>query len=326
MARNVSGVPALARWLPLLGAATLMFSGCGSDQADADPLSGTVTIDGSSTVAPLAEAGGSAFMAANPDVTVSVAVSGTTAGFKKFCTGEVDLVNASRPITESEQENCQANGISFDDLVVGNDALTVLVNPASPLECITIEQLQQIWDERSTVTTWGDVATVEGLDIPDAKNDLTIRLYGAGDTSGTYDFFTEAVNGTSGQIRSDYISIGEDDDAAVAAVAADPGAMAFVPYSYYQQVDDSVKAVEIDGGRGCVAPTAANVQSGTYTPLGRQLFIYASDKALTQPAALAFLKFMIADSSQIAAAADVIALTREQRAQEEKSIERLTGG
>lgn len=311
--------------VPVIGVTTaLLLTACGSNEEATSELSGTITIDGSSTVAPLTEAGAEAFTALNPDVQVSVGVSGTTAGFEKFCAGEVDLVDASRPITDEERAVCEANGIDYDDIVVGNDGITVIVNPGSPLECITIEQLQQIWAVDSSVATWGDVATVEGLDIPTAKDDLPIRLYGPGDTSGTYDFFTEAVNGTPGQIRSDYESIGEDDEAAVTAVNSEPGAMAFVPYSFFKQQGDGVRAVEIDGGRGCVAPTADNVQDGSYTPFGRPLFIYASSQALSQPATLAFLTFMITDSSTIAESAGVIPLTREQQEEQETAVEKLS--
>jgi phosphate transport system substrate-binding protein len=314
----------VTRWGAAVALTPLLFAGCSAADTTSEPLTGTVSIDGSSTVAPLAEAGAKAFVAANPDVKVTVVVSGTTAGFAKFCAGEVDLVNASRPINAEEQAACEANGIAYNDIAVANDGLTILVNPDSPLECITIEQLQQIWDDTSTVQTWGDVATVEGLDIPAAKDDLEISLYGPGDTSGTFDFFTEAVNGTSGQIRADYTSIGEDDAAAVTAVANDPGAMAFVPYSFYQEVSDEVKAVEIDGGGGCVAPSADEVQAGNYTPLGRPLFIYASNQALAQPATVAFLTFMITDSQSIAQAARVIPLTRAQQEEQETAVERLT--
>lgn len=307
----------------LIGATALLLTACGSNESSDSALSGTVAIDGSSTVAPLTEAGAAAFTAANPDVEVTVGVSGTTVGFEEFCAGEIELVDASRPINEDEKAACEANGISYDDIVVGNDAITVIVNPDSPLECITIEQLQQIWAEDSTATTWGDVASVEGLDIPAAKGDLAISLYGPGETSGTYDFFTEAVNGTPGEIRSDFNSIGEDDAAAVTAVDADPGAMAFVPFSYFNAQGDAVKAVEIDGGRGCVAPTADNVQDGSYAPFGRPLFIYASAQALSQPATLAFLQFMITESQSIAESAGVIPLNRPQQVEQETAIERL---
>lgn len=310
--------------LVLLGVAGLVLTACGSSETQDSSLTGSITIDGSSTVAPLTEAGAEAFIAANPDVEVTVGVSGTTAGFEKFCAGEIDLVDASRPISEEEQAACEANGIEYDDIVVGNDGITVIVNPESPLECITIEQLQQIWAEDSTVATWGDVATVEGLDIPTAKDDLAISLYGPGDTSGTYDFFTEVVNGASGKIRADYVSIGENDAAAVDAVNGDVGAMAFVPFSFFQEQGDAVKAVEIDGGRGCVAPTAENVQDGSYAPFGRPLYIYASAQALTEPATLAFLTFMITDSQSIAESAGLIPLTREQREEQETAVERLT--
>ena len=163
-------------------------------------LTGSINLDGSSTVGPLSEVAAELFMQEYPGVQVTVAVSGTGGGFEKFCKGETDGNNASREIKDEEVANCEANGIASDNITVANDALTILVNQDNPLQCITIEQANQIWGADATVSTWGEV---EGLDIPADFGDTSIALYGPGTDSGTFDFFTDIVNGEEGNIRID---------------------------------------------------------------------------------------------------------------------------
>jgi phosphate transport system substrate-binding protein len=283
-----------------------------------------IEMDGSSTVAPLAEVAAELFMIENPGIFVTVAVSGTSGGFGRFCTGEKDMNNASRLIKESEIALCGENGIGFDAIQVANDALALLVNEANPVDCLTIEQANRIWDEDSTVMTWGDV---EGLDLPEefAALELGRQLYGPGTDSGTFDFFTEAVNGQEGRIRTDYFDIGEDDNAAVTNVRAIQEAMGYVPYSYYTVAGEGVKPLAIDSGAGCVDATLENVQNGTYTPLGRPLFVYASDTALAKPEALAFMNFTIDNADQIATLAGFVPLTGEQLEAQREKIAALVG-
>lgn len=307
-----------------LTAAMLVASLAGSTAALAqDELSGDVRIDGSSTVGPLSEVAAELFMAENPSVRVTVAISGTSGGFQKFCAGETDMNDASRPIKESEIEACGEAGIGFDAIQIANDALALLVNANNPVACMTTEQANQIWDEGSAVQLWGDV---EGLETPEefAALDLGSNLYGPGTDSGTFDFFTEAINGEEGRIRIDYIDIGEDDNAAVNAVSGIDHAMGYVPYSYFQVAGDAVKPLAIDAGEGCVDATTENVQSGSYVPLGRPLFVYASDTALARPEVLAFMNFYVENAAQIAELAGFVAMTDEQIVEQQAKIAALT--
>lgn len=273
-------------------------------------LSGSVIMDGSSTVAPLTEAAAELFMNENSGVQVTVGTSGTGGGFAKFCIGETDGNSASRLIKESEVEECAKNAIGYAGVQVANDALSLLVNNAFPVDCMTVEQVSSIWDEGSTVKTWGQIS---GLDFPAEFASQEIKLYGPGTDSGTFDFFTEVINGESGKITT-YIDIGEDDNAAVVAVAGDEYAMGYVPFSYYQEAGDAVKALQINSGAGCVEATSDNVLGGSYTPLGRPLFVYASDAALAKPQVVAFFEFYVTNSAVIAAAAGAVGLSEEQTA------------
>jgi len=297
----------------------------GSPGSSASPgLSGSIRLDGSSTVGPLSEVAGELFEEhTNRAVTVSVAQSGTGGGFGKFCTGETDMNNASRSISASETATCTDNDIAFDAIQVANDALSLLVNNDNPVECLTVEQARQVWDLDSTVTTWGQIS---GLDVPAEFVDQPINLFGPGTDSGTFDFFTEEINGEGGRINLGYTDIGEDDHQAVLGVQGDPGAMGYVPYSYYQEVLGDVRALHIDGGNGCVEASLENVQNGTYTPLGRPLFVYASDTALARPEVLAFMRFYIDNAVEIADTAGFVPLTEEQQNEQRAKIEQLAGG
>jgi phosphate transport system substrate-binding protein len=294
------------------------------DDMSNEELSGSIGIDGSSTVGPLSEVAAELYMNENPGVEVTVAISGTSGGFEKFCNAETQFNDASRPIRDDEAALCEENGVAYDNITVANDALSLVVNNENPLECITVEQASQIWNLDSEVSTWGDV---DGLDIPADFADTSIVLYGPGSDSGTFDYFTEAINGEEGQIRLDYTDIGEDDNAAVTGVVGDPGAMGYIPYSYYQEVGDQVKGLNIDDGSGnCVEPTLENVLDGSYTPLGRPLFVYASDVALEDPAALDFLQFYIDNQAEISELAGYVPLNDDQVAEQNDKIAQLSGG
>ncbi|HUF85033.1 MAG TPA: phosphate ABC transporter substrate-binding protein PstS family protein [Acidimicrobiia bacterium] len=284
---------------------------------------GTIRIDGSSTVAPLSEAAAELFQNENSGTRVTVGTSGTGGGFEKFCNGETEISDASRPIEDDEIAACEGNGITFDEVQVANDALSLLVNNDNPVDCLTVEQARQIWDEGSPVSTWGDV---DGLDAPAEFLGTPLTLYGPGTDSGTFDYFTEAINGEEGRIRTDYNDIGEDDAAAVTGVQGDAGAMGYVPYSYFQEAGDAVKPLQIDDGNGCVEATLENVQSGTYTPLGRPLFIYPSGDALGKQVVLDFITFYIDNADEIAEAASFIPLTQEQVDASLAKVEELAGG
>jgi phosphate transport system substrate-binding protein len=302
-------------------ALTLFAAACGDDDTvSGGGLSGTIRIDGSSTVAPLSETAAELFQDANPGVQVTVGTSGTSGGFEKFCNGETDISDASRVIKDEEVEACGANGVEYEEVQVANDALSAVVNPNNPLECISIEALNQMWDLDSTVDSWGDI---DGLDteLPDEK----LTLFGPGSDSGTYDYWTDAVNDEEGRIRTDYNSIGEDDNAAVNGVAADDWASAYIPFSFVEAAGDQVKALEVvnpDTGE-CVAPTLENVINGSYAPLGRGLFIYPSAAALQKPEVIAFIEFYIENQEQITTDAGFIPMNDEQAAESAARVTRL---
>ena len=289
-----------------------------ADDGENEELSGSVNLDGSSTVGPLSEVAAELFMEQNPGVQVSVAISGTGGGFEKFCAGETDGNNASREIKDEEIALCEENGIAYDNVQVANDALSAVVHPDFPEDCITPEQLSQIWDEGSSVSSWADV---EGFDLPDES----ITLFGPGSDSGTFDFFTEAINGEEGQIRNDYQDIGEDDQAAVLGVSGDPWALGYIPFSFVQEAGDQVKPLQIDDGDGCKEASLENVQAGEYTPLGRPLFLYASDTALSRPEVVAFFEFYIENQAEIAEAATYVPMNDDQVAEAQAKVAALAG-
>jgi phosphate transport system substrate-binding protein len=252
-------------------------------------LSGNITIDGSSTVAPISKAVAEDFAKSNPGVKVPVGTSGTGGGFKKFCAGDIDIANASRPIKAKEAEDCKKNGVEFVELPVAVDGLTVVVNKENTwAKCLTIAELNTMWspDSEGKITTWDQVR-------PDFPKE-PIALFGAGADSGTFDYFTEAVNKKSKVIRKDY-QPSEDDNITVKGVQGGKGAMGFFGVSYYEENAKKLTAIEVDGGKGCVAPTAENINSGKYAPLSRPLFIYVSKKALARPEVKAFADYYFKD-------------------------------
>ena len=296
----------------------LVLAACSSGATDETPsgdaLSGAVVIDGSSTVAPLTEVAVELFAAVQPDVRISVGVSGTGGGFEKFCNGETDISEASRPIKDEEAQRCADAGIGFVQLGLANDGLAVVVNPENTwAQCLTVEEVSSMWRPEDPVDSWADVR--------DGFPDEPIALFGPGSDSGTFDFFTDEVNGDSGAIRSDYNDIGEDDSAAILGVSGATGATAFIPLSFVNEAGGQIKAIEIVNDNGdCVAPSLETVLTGEYSPLGRQLFVYPSDVALEKPQVLAFLEYYINNQAEIAELAGFIPLNEDQEAE---ALERL---
>ncbi|MGZ8814853.1 MAG: PstS family phosphate ABC transporter substrate-binding protein [Mycobacterium sp.] len=297
----------IAAALMVAGLTLAACGGGGGESAGAgegESLSGAVIIDGSSTVEPLSSAAAELFMEQNPDTNVTVGTSGTGGGFEKFCAGETDISDASRPIKESEIEKCKQNNIQYTELIVANDALSVVVNPANDwAKCLTVEQLKKIWEPGSTVKNWNEVD-------PSFPNE-PLQLFGAGSDSGTFDYFTEAINGEEGASRTDYNPT-EDDNVTIQGVAGSKGALGYFGYSYLEENADKVKGVEVNGGDGCVAPSAETAQNATYKPLSRGLFIYVSDAALKKPQVVAFADFYLSDNTAIVEAAKFIPLTDAQ--------------
>ncbi len=256
-------------------------------------LKGDIRIDGSSTVYPISEAIAEEFQKANNGVKVTVAFSGTGGGFKKFCAAETDANDASRPIKAKEELDalCTPAGVVPVELKVAIDGLTVVVHPQNDwLTCITTAELKKIWDQGSTVARWNEIR-------PTWPGEA-IRLFGPGADSGTFDYFTEAINGTAQKSRSDYTQ-SEDDNALVTGVAGSRYALGYFGYAYYKENPGKLKAVEIDGGKGCVAATEATINSGAYAPLSRPLFVYPSRKALARPEVAAFFRYYLATVNSI---------------------------
>jgi phosphate transport system substrate-binding protein len=283
-----------------------------TDTAAATNLSGTISADGSSTVGPLTTAAAEGFGAANPGVQVTVGISGTGGGFEKFCAGETDLSDASRPIKDGEKAACDAKGIKYHEILVANDGITVVVNKANDwANCLTVDQLKAMWGPDSKAASWKDVDP--------AFPDESLKLYGPGTDSGTFDFFTEAINGKAKASRSDY-SPSEDDNVTVQGVAGGKGALGYLGLSYYEQNKDTLKAVEIDGGSGCVAPSVATVQDKTYTPLSRPLFVYVKDDSLKRPEVQAFMKYFADNATSLATTALFVPLTDAEIATERADL------
>lgn len=258
-----------------------------TEMAAGSDLSGTVLVDGSSTVFPISEAMAEEFGAVNPGVAVTVGVSGTGGGFKKFCAGETDITGASRPISQEEIDLCEQAGIEYIELPIALDGLTVVVNPANDFaECLTTDELLTMWepDAQGTITNWNQIRA----DFPDAP----LGLYGAGTDSGTYDFFMEAI-GADGESRGDYTA-SEDDNVIVQGVSGDTNGLGFFGLAYFIENQDSLKAVAIDSGDGnCVVPSSETVADGTYVPLSRPEFIYVKLEKADDPAVAAFVNFYI---------------------------------
>ena len=291
--------------------------GSGGDSGGGGNLSGAVRIDGSSTVYPLTALAAEDFMAANPGVQVTVASSGTGGGFEKFCRGETDANDASRKIKDEEKAACEAAGIAYGELQVAVDALTVVVNKENTwATCLTVEELAKIWAPESTVKNWSEVRA--------GFPDVPLALFGPGTDSGTFDYFTASVNGEEGASRTDYTPT-EDDNVTVQGVSGSPGGLGYFGFTYFEENADKLNAVEIDGGAGCVAPSAENAQNGTYTPLSRPLFVYPSKQALAQPQVKAFFDYYVANDATIATDALFIPLTEAQKATLESTYAALTG-
>jgi len=315
-----------SKWLTIVASVSVLALGvaaCGDSDDEASgsgssgDLSGTIRIDGSSTVAPLTEAVAEQFQAENPDVRVTVGTSGTGGGFEKFCAGETAISDASRAIEPDEVEACEKNGIKYEELRVATDALTVVVNPENPVNCLTVDQLSAIWGPKSTISNWSEIPGLQ------EEFDEELQLFGPGTDSGTFDYFTEEINGEEGLSRKDYNNVGEDDNATVTGVKGAPGGMGYFGYSFYLENEDSLKALEVDNGKGCVAPSAETAQADEYVPLSRPLFIYPSDESLAKPEVKAFVDYYLENVNAVAESVGFISLTEEQLKASEDAAAKL---
>jgi phosphate transport system substrate-binding protein len=280
----------------ILGTTTIgsvVLAAClGCDNSGGTNVRGEITADGSSTVYPITEAMAEEFgMETGGGVSVTVAYSGTGGGFKRFCAGDTDISNASRPISDSEKQLCTAAGVEWLELPIAIDGLTLVVHPSNNfVQCMTVEEVRRVWEPGSTVRRWSDVR--------DGFPDRPITLYGAGTNSGTFDYFTEAVMGRTGAIRDDFTA-SEDDNVLVQGVGGDTNAFGFFGYAYFAENQDRIRSVAVDDGNGCISPTPETILGGTYTPLSRPLFIYVNRTALEQQAVREFVTFYITHAEEL---------------------------
>jgi phosphate transport system substrate-binding protein len=268
-------------------------------------LTGKIAIDGSSTVAPFAEAAAELFQEENSGVQITVGTSGTGGGFEKFCAGETDISDASRSIKDDEEVPlCKDAGVSYTEVQIANDGIAIATNKELSVDCLTTDQLKQVWNKGSNVGSLADVKR----GMPDTE----LSLYGPGTDSGTFDFFTDEINGEEGVSREDY-EASEDDNQLVTGVSGDQGGFGYFGFSYYESAADKLNLVGVDSGDGnCVKPSVETIQDGTYKPLSRPLFMYPSAKAMQRPEVKAFMEFVVAQAPQIAEAAKIVPLTGEQ--------------
>lgn len=288
--------------------------GGGSGGGGEGDLSGNIRIDGSSTVQPFAQAAAELFMMENDGVRITVGGAGTGDGFERFCRGETQISDASRPIEEEEVAACEEQGIDYKEVQVASDGITVFTNTGLELDCLTTEQLGEIFAPDSQVANLSDV----GSDLPDAE----LSLFSPGAESGTFDFFTEQINGEEGVQRSEGIQTSADDNVIVTGVSGEEGGLGYAGYSFYEQNQDQLNAVSIDGGEGCVEPTTETIQSGEYAPLARPIFMYPSNKALQRPEVKAFLDFTLENHTEISEAANIVPMSDDDAAE---SVSKLEG-
>ncbi len=277
--------------LSLLFGVTAVVAACGGGRPDSR-LSGSISVDGSSTVYPITEAMAEEFgIAHDGAVRVTVGLSGTGGGFKRFCAGETDISNGSRTIKESEQQLCAQNNVEYIEIPVAYDGLSVAVNPQNNfVQCLTVAELKKMWEPGSTVRRWSDVRA----GFPNTE----IKLYGPGTSSGTFDYFTEEIVGEAGASRADYTA-SEDDNVLVQGVNGGANALGYFGFAYYQENTDKLKLVAVDAGEGCIAPSAETIKNGTYKPLSRPLFIYVSRSALQRPEVRAFVQFYLNNAIEL---------------------------
>ena len=291
------------------GALALGVAACGDDDDDGGgggggDLSGTIRIDGSSTVGPFAQAAAEEFQGQNPGVKVTVGTSGTGGGFEKFCAGETDISDASRPIDEEEEVPiCEKNNVTYKEVQVANDGISVTTNKNLTVDCMTVEQLKELWEQGSKVNSLSQIDP----QFPDTQ----LELFGPGTDSGTFEFFTEEINGEEGNTRKDY-QPSEDDNVLVQGVEGSDGGLGYFGFSYYEQNQENLNLISVNDGSGCVAPSKESISSGEYKPLSRPLFMYPSDKALQKPAVKSFMDYVVQNYDSIASASQIVPMSQQQ--------------
>jgi len=314
----------MRKWLAFCAAGMLALGAvaCGSDDekdstsgggsSGGGDLKGSIRIDGSSTVQPFAEAAAELFNEENPNVRITVGGAGTGDGFEKFCRGETQISDASRAIEADEEKLCSAKGITPQEVQVASDGVTIATNKDFKVDCLTTDQLKGVF---------GKGAKAKSLSEVDPKlPDQQLALFTPGTESGTFDFFTDEINGEEGVQRTAGIQTSADDNVLVTGVSGEKGGLGYFGYSFFEQNQDKLNSVKVDGGSGCVAPTAETIQSGEYKPLSRPLFMYPSKEALAKPAVKEFLSFTVEQYEEIAKAAKIVPMSAEQAAKSKTAV------
>jgi phosphate transport system substrate-binding protein len=284
--------------LTILAGASISGVACGPAQGDG--LRGQITIDGSSTVYPIAEAASEEFQLRNPRVMVALGRSGSGGGFERFCRDETDVATASRTIRDQEAQRCAARGVEFLEFPLALDGLSVVVNPGNDfVGCLSVHELREIWRPGSPVRTWRDVRP----EFPPQP----IALYGPGTDSGTFDTFTEAVVGEMGASRMDF-QASEDDNVLVHGITGDLYSLGYFGYAYLADNRDHLKVVAVDGGGGCIEPTPESIRDGRYSPLGRELYVYVKVESLALPGMRAFMDFLMTRADELVSSAGFMPL------------------
>jgi phosphate transport system substrate-binding protein len=302
-------------------AAALALAACGGAETpgggtQGPALSGAVAIDGSSTVEPLSKAAADLFNETQSGVNVTVGTSGTGGGFEKFCKGETDISDASRPISDKEKTACTTGNVKWTELRVANDALTVVVHKDNTwASCLTVEHLKKIWEPNSTVNNWNQVD-------PSFPNE-PLKLFSPGTDSGTFDYFTDEINGAEGAQRTD-ATTSENDNVLVQGVSSSKGGLGYFGFTYYEENQDKLKAVQINGGSGCVAPSKESASNGTYTPLSRPLFVYVNQASMSKPQVKGFVEFYVTNIDEIITEAQYVPLSADQKTKLNADLATLT--
>lgn len=310
--------------LPGIAALALALSACGGGDAgqaadsEGGEISGKVAVDGSSTVYPMSNTAAEMILETHPGIQVSVGFSGTGGGFEKFCGAQTDISDASRPIKEEESAACEKEGIEYTELHVATDALTIVVHPDLAVDCLTTEQVISLFGPNDRPTNWNELDP----SFPDQE----IAGFIPGTDSGTYDYMAADVVGDESELLRDDFEVSEDDNILVSGIAGTKGAVGFFGYTYYEENIDRVKALEIDNGDGCVAPSAETAQAGDYAPLARPLFIYVNnDSYRDKPAVATYVDFYIENLTTIAEAAQFIPLNDEEYAATTDALAGIAG-
>ena len=300
-------------FLGLAGALALVGAACGGGGGGGGgDLSGTIQVDGSSTVQPFAQAAAELFQEENPGVRITVGGAGTGDGFERFCRGETEISDASRPIEAEEKKPCKEGGVQPKEVHVANDGIAVVTSKQLQVDCMTTDQLKDLFGPDADAKTLKDV---------DPKfPDTPVTLFAPGEESGTFDFFTEEINGEEGAQRTEGVQTSADDNQLVTGVSGSPGGLGYFGFSFFDQNQDKLNAVAVDGGSGCVKPSLETIQNETYKPLSRPIFMYPSEKALQRPEVREFMSFTVDNAPRIAEASKIVPLTPEQVSRSQSSL------